>query len=58
MSKYVLIFVAVVMFVTMAFAFTSEPPLKIDTKEQKIEKRLDDKLRSIKPGEKSKSGFT
>jgi len=54
MSKYVLIFVAVVTFVTMASAFAFEPPLKIDPKEQKIEKRLDDKLRSIKPGEKIK----
>ncbi|PKK82450.1 MAG: hypothetical protein CVT49_13500 [candidate division Zixibacteria bacterium HGW-Zixibacteria-1] len=51
MWKYVSI---VIVLFTLATAFAAEPPLKIDTKEQKIEKKLEQKLQSIKPDERIK----
>ncbi|MEW5923320.1 MAG: S8 family serine peptidase [Candidatus Zixiibacteriota bacterium] len=46
MWKYVII--GIVVFAWIA-AFAAEPPLKIDAKEQKIEKRLEQKLQESKP---------
>lgn len=51
MWKYVII--GIVVFAWTA-AFAAEPPLKIDTKEQKIEKRLEQKLQELKPEDRIK----
>lgn len=51
MWKYV--FIGIVVFAWTA-AFAAEPPLKIDTKEQKIEKRLEQRLQELKPEDRIK----